>query len=184
MAYFLFRAFHLAVKNSSMVVDLQDQDGVEFVSQQTSSLMLYVQEIARSGSDTFSSYIWISGGLKFAFFVTAADKVQKIIQEFYFGYSFHDTLVDNAPKNIITIFHYSGLFKNLCSACSDILKENLVSGEKPPQAMETTVKRIHEMCVSMRETQPVLCLQWIQLVFLFEFDDECWWRTLQGCYIF
>ncbi|XP_028391517.1 LOW QUALITY PROTEIN: huntingtin-like [Dendronephthya gigantea] len=121
MAYFLFRALYLAVKNSSMVADLQDQDGVEFISQQTSSLMLYIQEITRSG-----------------------------------------------------------LFKNLSRACSDILKEHLVSGDKPSQAMETIIKRIHEICVSIKETQPVLCLQWIQLVFLFEFDNDAWWRSLQG----
>lgn len=44
------------------------------------------------------------------------------------------------------------------------------------------MKKIHEMFMSLKETQPVLTLQWTQLVFLFGFDDEEWWTTLQGCY--
>ena len=48
--------------------------------------------------------------------------------------------------------------------------------------MVTKIKAIHELFISLKETQPVLCLQWIQLVFLFGFHDENWWTTLQGCY--
>ena len=62
------------------------------------------------------------------------------------------------------------------------MKEHLVSSEEPPEVTNTKLKKIHEMFMSLKETQPVLYLQWIQLVFLFGFHDEDWWIKLQGCY--
>ena len=49
MACFLFHALYLAVKHSSMVSESPDKDCVGFISQLTSYLLLYIQEIIRSG---------------------------------------------------------------------------------------------------------------------------------------
>ena len=76
------------------------------------------------------------------------------------------------------IFFCLGLFKNISGAASTVLKENLLSCEESPQVEKT--KKIHQMVTSLKETRPVLSLQWIQLVFLLGFDNEAWWTTLQG----
>lgn len=87
------------------------------------------------------------------------------------------------------IIHYStfytlplGLFRNISSAGSSIVKENLLKSEKLQQVKDTRIKKTHEMFMSLKETCPVLCVQWIQLVFLFGFDDEDWWTSLQGLF--
>lgn len=49
--YFLFHALHVAVRSaSSTVLKSQDNDSGRFTTQLTSYLLLYVQEIVRSGN--------------------------------------------------------------------------------------------------------------------------------------
>ena len=50
MVYFLFHALYLAIKNVATVSESRDTENVEFISQLTSYLLLYVQEIVRSGN--------------------------------------------------------------------------------------------------------------------------------------
>lgn len=50
MVYFLFHALYLAIKNTAMLSESQDAESVEFMSQLTSYLLLYVQEIVKSGN--------------------------------------------------------------------------------------------------------------------------------------
>ena len=50
MVYFLFHALYLAIKNMATVSESHDTENVEFISQLTSYLLLYVQEIVRSGN--------------------------------------------------------------------------------------------------------------------------------------
>ena len=47
--YFLFHALYLAVKSSSVVSESQDKESIGLISQLTSYLLLYMQEIIRSG---------------------------------------------------------------------------------------------------------------------------------------
>lgn len=91
-------------------------------------------------------------------------------------------LRSKALKRILKSWHYSndlvllGLFKNIHCAGSNIIKEDMLNAES------TKIKKVHEMFMSLKESRPLLCLEWIQLVFLFGFDDEDWWATLQGWY--
>ena len=63
MVYFLFHALYLAIKNTVMLSESQDTEGVGFMSQLTSYLLLYVQEIVKSGNIRviFTIYIYSKG---------------------------------------------------------------------------------------------------------------------------
>ena len=60
MVYFLFHALYLAIKNTVMLSESQDTEVVGFMSQLTSYLLLYVQEIVKSGNIRviFTIYIY------------------------------------------------------------------------------------------------------------------------------
>ena len=54
--HLLFHALYLAVKNSSVISEQRDQESVWFMSQLTSYLLLYLQEMIKSGNRKDSAF--------------------------------------------------------------------------------------------------------------------------------
>ena len=74
---------------------------------------------------------------------------------------------------------FSELFKSVSSSALTVFKEGLLS-ENSTRGCDVKVKKINELLLSLKETQPVMFLQWLQLLFTLGFDDDQWWTSLLG----
>lgn len=74
---------------------------------------------------------------------------------------------------------FSGLFKVVSCAALTVIKDGLIN-EDSRRSSDVKVNKINELFVSLKDTRPVLFLQWLQLLFTLGFDDEKWWTNLLG----